>query len=86
MISNNNENSYSKTYKKKQFKNWKILIFNFCQHFLKTTDWPISTTRERKQFSGQKIIFKIFRVLNLENFSKISQNRGQNLEILLQYL
>ena len=41
MISNNNENSYSKTYKKKQFKNWKILIFNFCQHFLKTTDWPI---------------------------------------------
>ena len=41
MISNNNENSYSKTYKQKQFKNWKILIFNFCQYSLKTTDWPI---------------------------------------------
>ena len=51
MISNNNENSYSKTYKKKQFKNWKILIFNFCQYFLKTTDWPI------KPQGGAKTVF-----------------------------
>ena len=82
MISNNDENSYSKTYKKTVQK---LKSFNFCQHFVKTTDWPISTTGERKQFSGQNINFKIFRVLNLENFSKISQNWGQNLKILLQY-
>ena len=40
---------------------------------------------ERKQFSGKKINFKIFRVLNFENFSKNFQTWGQNLEILLQY-
>ena len=87
MISNNNENSYSKTYKKKTVQ--KLKYFNF--QFLPTLSQNYRLTNlnhkgERKQFSGQNMNFKIFRVLNLENFSKISQNRGQYLEILLQYL
>ena len=86
MISNNNENSYSKTYKKTVQK-----LKNFNFQFLPTLSQNyrlinLNHRGERKQFSGQHMNFKIFRVLNLKNFSKISQNRGQNLEILLQYL
>ena len=86
MISNNNENSSSKTYKKTVQK-----LKNFNFQFLPTLSQNYRLTNlnhkgERKQFSGQNMNFKIFRVLNLENFLKISQTRGQYLEILLKYL
>ena len=59
MISNNDENLYSKTYKKKLFKNWKS--FNFYQNFIKTKGWPFSTTRgSENSFQAKKWILKSF--------------------------
>ena len=70
MISNNNKNSYSKTYKKTVQK-----LKNFNFQFLPTLSQKYSLTNlnhkgERKQFSAQNMNFKIFRVLNYEIFSK----------------
>ena len=52
-----------------------LLIFVNTLSKLQIDQYP--PQGERKQFSGQKINFKIFRVLNFENFSKISQNWRQ---------
>ena len=78
MISNNNENSYSKTYKKTVQK-----LKNFNFQFLPTLSQNYRLTNlkhrgERKQFSGQHKNFKIFRGLNFfKNFPK-SRSKFRN--------
>ena len=54
MITNNDKNSYSKSYKKNKFKYWKILLLNICQ---KTTYWPIYTTGAAQTIFRPKIEF-----------------------------
>ena len=68
--------THTQKHTKKLFKNWKVLIFNFCQHFVKTTDWPISTTGGAKTVFRPKNKFKIFRVLNLLELKYLTRFHG----------
>ena len=77
MISNNDENSYSKTYKKtvQKMKSFNFWFFVNTLSKLQIDQYPLQGSENI--FQAKKLILsviEIFRVLNLENFSKISQN------------
>ena len=55
-----------------------MLIFNFCQHFVKTTDWTISTTRgSENSFQAKTWILKSFGFELRKFFKKFSKLRSK---------
>ena len=55
-----------------------MLIFNFCQHFVKTTDWPISTTRgSQNSFQAKTWFLKSFGFELRKFFKKFSKLRSK---------